>query len=221
MKRVCVFIGLMLCPLIIFAYYPIRLDTVRDIDGNIYNTVKIGDQEWMAENLKTTAYNDGTSIPEVTDPEEWRHLQTAAFSWYDNDIRNKHTYGALYNFYTIETGKLCPEGWHVPSNEEWRELIDYLAVIGYKGEEGGALKSEYGWYDNGNGTDDFGFAAFPGGSRDYSGIFYFFGYYGHWWSATENNPLYAWYWYIYYYHDNVYRNYLIKSNGFSVRCLKD
>jgi hypothetical protein len=101
----------------------IDYDSVTDIDGNIYKTVRIGSQTWMAENLKTTLYNDGTKIPHVTDDSRWVTLETGAYRWYMNDENQyKGLYGALYNWYTVKGGKLCPVGWHVPGDEEWKKL---------------------------------------------------------------------------------------------------
>jgi hypothetical protein len=98
-------------------------ETVKDIDGNVYNTVIIGIQVWTKENLKTTKYNDGSPIPNVTDDTQWENLTTGAYSWHNNDAANyKNPYGGLYNWYAVETGKLCPTGWHVPTEDEWYNL---------------------------------------------------------------------------------------------------
>ena len=98
-----------------------------DIDGNSYKTIRIGDQLWMVENIKTTKYNDGTSIPNVTDDSEWENMNSDAYCWYDNNASlYKSTYGALYNWYAVDTKKLCPIGWHIPSHAEWNTLVDYL-----------------------------------------------------------------------------------------------
>jgi len=106
-------------------------NTVTDIDGNVYQTLKIGTQTWMVENLKTTKYNDGTSIPYVSDSTAWPKLSTPGYCFYNNDAANKNTYGALYNWYTINTGKLAPTGWHVPTDAEWTTLENYLIANGY------------------------------------------------------------------------------------------
>ena len=193
--------------------------TVTDADGNVYATVIIGEQEWMAENLKTTKYNDGTDIPHVTDNGAWANLTTGAYCWYNNDqTAYGDTYGALYNWYAVETGKLCPTGWHVPTDAEWTQLTDYL---GGDDIAGGKLKATSGWSNNGNGTDDYGFSALPGGSRGTYGSFYYVGYYGCWWSATERSTNYAWSRYMYYYDFDVYWSSNYKEYGFSVRCLRD
>jgi uncharacterized protein (TIGR02145 family) len=143
--------------------------SVTDEDGNIYKTVQIGDQWWMAENLATTTYKDGTPIANVIDPIEWGSLTTAAYCWYGNDETSyKETYGALYNWYAVETGKLCPDGWHVPSDEEWYMLV-YEA--GGPSVSGGKLKEQgYVHWLNPNigATDDFGFTGLPAGTRSHS-----------------------------------------------------
>jgi hypothetical protein len=96
---------------------------INDIEGNTYHSVEIGNQVWMVENLKTTKYNDGTSIPLVNNGLTWKSLTTPAYCRYNNDaINNKVTYGALYNWYTVNTGKLCPKSWHVPTDSEWKLL---------------------------------------------------------------------------------------------------
>jgi uncharacterized protein (TIGR02145 family) len=195
---------------------------LSDIDGNSYNTVVIGDQIWMAENLKTTKYNDGTSIPLVTDYTEWSNLNSQGYCWYDNDQSTYgNTYGALYNWYTVNTGNLCPAGWHVPTDEEWTTLITYL---GGEDVAGGFLK-ETGtthWNSPNTGTNQTGFTAVPGGYRYYNGgSFNTIGFYGYWWSATEYSSTDAWYRSMTYDFSSVTRSGLNKQFGFSVRCLRD
>ncbi|MFC0877849.1 fibrobacter succinogenes major paralogous domain-containing protein [Saccharicrinis sp. FJH2] len=199
---------------------------VTDPDGNVYKTVTIGAQIWMTENLRTTTYNDGTSIPLVTYANEWSLLSTPAYCWYDNDRSSAASgYGALYNWYTVETGKLCPSGWHVPSDEEWRVLEDYITEQGYDGTEGAVLKATSGWKRDENGTDNYGFSALPAGGRSYDGgAFHPLGYFSFWWSSTEddNNANYyrLGYDYIYNY-DGMKQESGNKAYGFSVRCLRD
>ena len=143
-----------------------EIGTLTDIDGNIYNTIKIGNQWWMAENLKTIKYNDDTSIPIVTDNDVWYNLTTPGYCWYNNDAETyKATYGALYNFHTVNTGKLCPTGWHVPTYTEWETLITFL---GGKDLAGGKLieKGTAHWVaTNDEVTNESGFTALPGGFR--------------------------------------------------------
>jgi uncharacterized protein (TIGR02145 family) len=105
-------------------------DKITDKDGNVYTSVTIGTQTWMVENLKTTKYNDGTAIPNVTDFSAWRNLITPAYSWPYNDASTyKAAYGGIYNWYAVNTGKLCPTGWHVPANNEWNTLQTYLGAM--------------------------------------------------------------------------------------------
>jgi uncharacterized protein (TIGR02145 family) len=130
---------------------------VTDEDGNIYKTVKIGTQIWMAENLRTTLYNDGTPITNVTGNSQWAACSSPAYSWYNDDESYKEIYGAIYNWYTVNTGKLCPEGWKVPTDEEYNILEQYLGVPsdniddwGWRGtNEGVEMKTRNGWDDNG------------------------------------------------------------------------
>jgi uncharacterized protein (TIGR02145 family) len=159
-------------------------ETVTDIEGNIYNTVTIGTQVWMAENLKSTKYKDGTSIPNVTDGSAWAGLTSGAYCWYNNDIGNKSIYGALYNWFAVNTGKLCPVGWHVSSDNEWTILSNYLGGISVAG---GKMKSVAGWSNPNTGANNSsGFSALPGCYRHYTGTFNnILGEFGYWWSSTE------------------------------------
>ncbi len=188
-------------------------------DGETYKTVKIGDQVWMAENLRTKKFNDGTEIPLVTDNSEWEALQTPAYCWYDNDeATNKATYGALYNWYTVETEKLCPVGWHIPSEDEWITLLEY---VGGEIGAGTVLKSTTGWNNDGNGTDEYGFGAMPGGARFYLGTYQEMGKYGSWWTSRDSYTGDATYVSSGYSSDNFYRLMRDFRWGLSVRCVKD
>jgi uncharacterized protein (TIGR02145 family) len=194
---------------------------VRDIDSNLYQTVTIGKQVWMSENLKTTKCNDGTPIPLITDNATWGKLTTPGYCWYSNDDKNKNSYGALYNGYAVSTGKLCPSGWHVPSDSEWTILINFLGgekIAGGKMKEKGTTH----WKSpNSGATNDGGFTALPGGTRYTNGVFFTAKEIGYWWSASENNKLNAWYRSMYFKDSAVKRNYYDFTNGFSVRCIKD
>ena len=200
----------------------ITYGSMTDIEGNTYKTVTIGTQTWMAENLKVTKYNDGTNIPNVTDDYAWYQLTTESYCNYDNDPSKVATYGRLYNWYTINTEKVCPVGWHVPTNTEWTTLTDYL---GGKTIAGGKLK-EIGtthWHNPNEGaTNESGFTALPCGQRDANGMFFFVGDYGSWWSATENSATEAWSRYTSNnYSDVGESHYVSKKTGYSVRCVKD
>ena len=195
--------------------------SITDNDGNVYTSVTIGTQIWMVENLKTTKYSDGTSIPLVTEPTAWGNLTTPAYCWYNNnEATYKATYGALYNWYTINTGKLCPTGWHVPTEAEWTKLTTYL---GGTGVAGGKLK-ETGtahWSSPNTGaTNESGFTALPGGDRTLDGSFNHANSTGRWWSSTENEQFANGLLMIYNWAsvDNLDE---WKEMGFSVRCLRD
>ena len=167
--------------------------TVTDADGNEYNTVIIGKQVWMVENLKTTTYNDGTPIPNVTD-NVWGQLSTGAYCNYDNLESNAEIYGRLYNWYAVNTGKLAPKGWHVPTIDDWNILKEFVAANpGSSGNEAKALASKTNWATSTNvgaiGKDltinnSSGFTALPGGYRHYYGLFQNNGSIGVWWSST-------------------------------------
>jgi uncharacterized protein (TIGR02145 family) len=196
--------------------------TIKDIDGNIYHTVTIGTQIWMVENLRTTRNNDGTSIPLVTDSTLWSNLSTPGYCWYNNDaLTYKNNYGALYNWYEVNTGKLAPKGWHVPTDDEWTILANYLggdSIAAGKMKETG---SSHWFSPNFNATNESGFTAIPGGYHDIIG-----GYGGmhgqaNFWSTTESIYGVAWCRGIVYYKTNLERGLTEKGDGLSVRCLKD
>jgi uncharacterized protein (TIGR02145 family) len=192
-----------------------------DGSGNLYNAIVIGTQTWMQENLKTTQYNDGSAIPNITDNATWDALTSPAYAWYDNNIANKVTYGALYNWYAVETGKLCPVGWHVPTDAQLTQLTNY---VGGESVAGGKLK-ETGtthWISpNEEATDEYGFTALPGGDRLLNGVFYSIGGIGSWWSSTDTLSIYAWHRFVWNNYIRFSRIYDSKTNGISVRCLKD
>jgi uncharacterized protein (TIGR02145 family) len=190
-----------------------------DIDWNSYTTVKIGDQVWMAENLKTTRFNDGTIIPVVSDYEAWSRLVSPGYCMYNNNAgRYKNKYGVLYNGYTVSTGKLCPVSWHVPSAEEWMTLTNYCG----KRVAGGDLKETDSWMSPNTGaTNATGFSALPGGSRGNLGSFIDLGLRGHWWSSTEDDNLDFWNRTMSYSRSDVTGSNDHKQSGLSVRCIKD
>jgi uncharacterized protein (TIGR02145 family) len=196
--------------------------TVSDIDGNLYHTVTIGTQIWIVENLKTTRYNDSTPIPLVTDSAAWNSLTTPGYCWYNNDTANKNTYGAIYNWFTVNTGKLAPTGWHVPSDDEWTTLTTYL---GGESIAGGKLKetgTTHWRTPNLGATNENGFTALPGGHRDVNGSFNVIGDDGFWWSVTEYGTTgKAWYRSMDYNYVGVLRVSNNKTNGHSVRCVKN
>ncbi len=201
--------------------------SISDIDGNIYKTIQIGTQLWMAENLRTTRYNDGTSIPDITDNKEWTNLTKGSYSWYNNDESSfKTTYGALYNWYAVtDHGNLCPTGWHVPTDKEWNTLYIYIRDDAGKVKETGTTH----WSSPNTGaTNETGFTGLAGGIRwDYPvNQFEAIGYAGSWWSATSLDPtgLGADIYSLDYLtgSSNFWNegNQINKTSGGSVRCLK-
>jgi uncharacterized protein (TIGR02145 family) len=207
-----------------------------DGDNNNYTVVEIGSQTWMAENLKTTKYNDGKSIPLITSNYEWKTMSTPAVCWYKNDEATyKAKYGALYNWFAASTVKLCPTGWHVPTDDEWKTLEIYLGMTqeeadtsGFRGTDQAAqLKNTTGWDSGGNGTNYSGFGGLPAGYRDLNdGNFYDIGGYTWWWSSTGIFGDGAVARYLSFDKDVIHRAaevswYLGLRNGFSVRCVKD
>lgn len=196
--------------------------TITDADGNIYHAVTIGTQVWMVENLKTTKYNDSTSIQKVTDAIAWGTLTTPAYCWYENDsVGYKNPYGALYNWYAVNSGKLCPVGWHVPSDAEWDTLVVYLGgdtLAGGRLKEAGTVH----WLSpNTDADNSSGFTALPSGSHYTNGAFYLNGKYGWLWSSTESSSSDAWHEYMIYNSSIIFKVASSKSLGFSVRCIKD
>jgi len=198
------------------------IGTVTDIDGNVYHTVTIGTQVWMAENLKTTRYNDGTAIPFVTDSIAWSHLTTPGYCWFNNDSATYgNTYGALYNWYTVNTGKLAPTGWHVPTDSEWTVLTSYL---GGDSVAGGKLKdtgTTYWQSPNTGATNTSGFTALPAGGRLANGTFFDIGTYSFWWSSTAYDVIYSWYRIMLFSAANVSSNNFYNTSACSVRCVRD
>ena len=208
--------------------------TITDIDHNTYNTITIGSQVWMAENLKTTRFNDGTEIAIGKKNEEWRILDTPAYCWYNNDEpKYINTYnGALYNWHTVNTGKICPSGWHVPSDSEWHTLIknldpgfNYNPVKSTESLQAGGKLKESGtsnWINpNSDATNETGFSGLPGGGRNYLGIFDDMGRNGYWWSSTDSTTNLAWFRYLNYDDIHVNRLTLDKKSGVSIRCIED
>ena len=233
MKRLTI-----LSSLFLLGVSPLRPQTpeggsVADIDGNTYRTVIIGRYEWMAENLKTTSYGDGTKIPGISDSIAWQRLVIGAFCWYNNDEGHAKTWGALYNWYAVNTGRLCPDGWRVPSDEAWKLLEGNTDssygtgdpvwdLSGGRGNDAGLiLKSRSGWDSGGNGKDGVGFSALPGGERCSNGRFFVGGKSGFWWSSSASGESTAWYRNMIYGLDDIYRNTHPKWMGFSVRCIRD
>ena len=210
------------------------MDTITDNrDGKIYKTIKIGDQWWMAENLAVTQINDTIKMNFVTENKKWSELVSPAYSWYSNDEETYKAYGALYNWYAVNTDCLCPTGWHVPTDTEWKELEMFLGLSqseanqkGIRGNNvGGRLKDKGDTFWNSpnvGATNESGFTALPEGHRNWqSGGFIDIGLYGTWWSRTEADSLHAWRRTLHYNDANIRRFTSHKRDGFSVRCIKN
>ena len=194
-----------------------------NFNGYTYTSIVLGNgQEWMAENLRTTTYANGDLIPNVTDGTQWSNLTTGAWAHYNNYNQYENPYGKLYNWYTVaDPRNVCPTGWHVPTDAEYTLLTDYL---GGEPVAGGKMKStgtQYWSSPNTDATNESGFSGLPGGLRDSNGAFNLIGNYGYWWSSTENNTSNAWFRNLNYNFGYVNRNNFFKTNGFSVRCLRD
>jgi uncharacterized protein (TIGR02145 family) len=206
-------------------------------NGYNYPTIILGNgQEWMAHNLRTTQYNDGTSIPLVTDPNQWaansiNSTTLPMMCWYDNDqaTYTANDFGALYNWYAVNpltngNKNVCPAGWHVPNDAEWTNLINYLdpnAAGGNNTNTAGDKMKSTGtqhWHDA---TNESGFLGLPGGDRSYYGSFYLIGSAGYWWSSTEDSTNNVWGRYLSSSSGGAYRSNFYEATGLSVRCLRD
>jgi uncharacterized protein (TIGR02145 family) len=198
--------------------------TVTDIDGNVYRTITIGAQTWMAENLRTTRYRNGDAIPEVTGDATWTGTKSGAYCNWENtrDVHSIATFGRIYNWYAAtDSRNIAPDGWHVSSDEEWATLTRYLggeSVAGGKLREAGTTH----WESNPYGTNESGFTALPGGVRGAGAKFIDARNNGTWFSSTEATSASAWYWAMYYGANEVYRGDSGKEgSGFYVRCVRD
>jgi uncharacterized protein (TIGR02145 family) len=212
--------------------------TISDIDENVYKTITLGNQVWMAENLRTTKYSNGDSIG-TTSPAtlDITSENTPKYQWvYERSEKDVTIYGRLYTWYTVtDKRNICPAGWHVPSDAEWTTLTDYLINnnYGYKSRKNEISKSlayTSGWttnsIDGSVGNDQVrnnssGFKAIATGYRYGSGLFNGFGSFSYWWTATAVYSTNAWYRSISDERNNVYRDNSSKQNGISVRCIKD
>jgi uncharacterized protein (TIGR02145 family) len=196
--------------------------TVTDIDGNEYATVTIGNQVWMASELKTTKYKDGTSIAVVTDNTLWAGLTTGALCEFNNTGANSATYGKLYNWYAIADPRgICPVGWHVPAKAEWESFDNALggaSVAGGKIKETGTTH----WLSPNTGaTNESGFTALGGGYRNYQGVFKDFNYIVGYWSSTQSDATFAYHRSAWASNASVDTYAVNKKTGFNVRCIQD
>ena len=217
----------------------IEYGSMTDIDGYSYNTVKIGNQTWMASNLRTTRYNDGSEIPHIADGDSWTNARLGAYCYYNNtsNIDSMTRYGALYNWYAVASNKLSPSGWHVPNDSDWNVLISYLMQTGYS--YNGRLNSDTiakslaaktDWATTtshigviGNdlqANNKSGFSAYPGGGR-YDASFDFMSHNAYWWTPLEQDSMNAYSMKLDWINESPYMEYYPKSNGFAVRLVKD
>lgn len=189
-------------------------------------TVKIGNQVWMTKNLNVDKFRNGDPIPQAKTNEEWEiagENEQPAWCYYNNNLKNGKKYGKLYNWYAVNDPRgLAPKGWHVPIDEEWTTLIDYLGGIDIAGAK---MKNSKGWefeFASGNGTNESGYLGLPGGHREINGAFFRIGGNSYWWSSTEFNAANAWARGLGHDDDRVLIFYgANKTRGFSVRCMRD
>ena len=201
-------------------------EIVFDIESNMYHTVKIGTQIWMVENLRTRTYNDGDTIPMLM--ENSSSDTTPRYIWYDNDqFKYIYAYGALYNWYTVKTGKLAPKGWHIPTYNEWLTLINYLggdSVAGGKMKTTGDLQHGTGLWSGLNigATNESGFSAFPSGECMKADSIWFIGgsVQGFWWSSTSDHD-FPWSFWVANNHVFITNSHHYPEMLNSVRCIKD
>jgi uncharacterized protein (TIGR02145 family) len=217
----------------IFVHQPLAY-VFSDIDNNIYSLVKIGSQIWMAENLKATHYADGSEISLVENGTSWSMLShdDKAYCYYDNSSANAEMYGALYTWAAAVNGTtgsdanpsnvqgVCPDGWHLPSKAEWEALEIQVSMLGHSGEEGKALKSTSGWYQDMNGTDDFGFTGLPAGQRDQGGMSYQLSVRAYFWTASGGSGSSS-YKSLRTHLNRIDGSSMNNQVGFSVRCVMD
>lgn len=200
----------------------VEYGSVSDKDGNTYKTILIGTQTWMVRNLRTTKYNDGTPIPVVNDPDLWYSLSEPACCWLNNDPVRKVTYGILYNWHAVNSGRLCPTGWHVPDDSEWTVLTNFLGgenIAGGKMKESGVTH----WFSPNTGaTNEIHFFALPGGLRlnDQGAKYEDLGEAGYWWSTTSGAE-WASIRSLRYDSFRIERQFYSKNSGLSVRCIRD
>lgn len=196
------------------------LGSVTDIDGNVYQTVQIGDLIWMAENLKVTRYRNGDLIPNVTGDRDWLNLSSGAWVNYVNNSELDEVYGKLYNWYAIHDPRgLCPTGWFIPSHDDWETLTSFLGGQEYAGGKMKTRGTSHWKSPNTGATNESGFSGLPGGARRHDGVFTSLNENGHWWSSTEIGAASAWSRGLNYNAARILKANHSKKNGFSVRCV--
>ena len=210
-------------------------NTVTDVDGNVYKTVTIGSQVWLAENLKTTSFSDNVDIPNITSNTDWGNLTRPAYCLYKNDINKKDSIGIMYNWYAVSSGKLCPTGWHVPRDSDFIDLELYLGLpqaeihmYGWHGNNQGAqLKSTTEWIGGQNhSTNASKFSALPAGYRQTRiGLFSGLGTITILWTSSDDSyngkPAEVWYRRLDATEGRIFKGTTTKSAGNYVRCIKN
>ena len=196
-------------------------ESAKDVDGNIYESVVIGTQTWLTENLKSTRYDDATEIKEIKDNGEWAKATAPGFCWYNNDAANKDEYGALYNWHVIKNGNICPKGWHVPTDAEWTTLETFVG-----GSAQAALmlkeKGTQHWKSTSDAVGDtYNFSAIAAGFRNSDGNFTYQLSDCCFWTATPSTPTYAHNRSFSYYDKGINSRDIQRTNGYSIRCVKD
>jgi len=208
--------------------------TVTDVDGHVYRTVVIGEQVWMAEDLRTSRYRDGSPVAHVTSDAAWPNTSSGAWCFYENNSDLGATYGKLYNWYAASDARICPQGWHVPTDADWQRMeaalgvpANELALPGWRGVEqniGGHMKAAVLWEDpNTSASNESGFHGLPGGARNFhgNGNFSSLGRLGHWWSASDAGTGNAWAHTLHNNNAGIARFSLFERNGSCVRCVMD
>ena len=193
---------------------------IADIDSNVYKTVVIGNQVWMAENLNVVRYRNGDTIPQVKDSADWAVLKTGAWCYYENSTKNGKVYGKLYNWYAVNDPRgLAPKGWHIPTDADWKKIDE---TFGGHEVAGGKMKSTELWTPPNTGaSNSTGFSSLPAGIRRFSGEFDLLGTNCYFWSSTEANDKNVWARLSYFNNAELESKYYLKNFAYSVRCIKD
>lgn len=198
---------------------------VKDTTGIIYKTITIGTQTWMGENLRTTKYRNGDDLPHIISETQWGQLDSGAWVWYGHNANNENIYGKLYNWYaSTDSRGLCPEGWHLPSKEEWQILETYANQVNCGALEGNLKEAGFEHWDspNGSATNELGFTGLPGGiRRTNGGLFSDLGSIGRWWTSTEAFSSTAWAFRLWALDGELFGYDWPKKTGCSIRCLKN
>ena len=196
--------------------------TVTDSDGNLYHTLNLGTQTWMVENLRVTHYRNGDPIVYSAEDTAWSELTTGARCTYEHDTAKGAVYGQLYNWFAVtDPRQICPQGWHVPTDQEWQTLIDFLGGETVAGGKMKELDTLHWLSPNTGATNESGFTALPAGARSFDGMFYLLQSHAFFWSSTATIGNMAWFRYIEDLDAYIGRTADVTTSGFSVRCVHD